>query len=175
VTAPVQTTNRGAHADYLSPYRAWTEAEVKMVMEKMRYMYGQFIETVANGRASRGLTVAKVDELGRGQVWTGALAQSVGLVDRMGGVAEAIDEAVKRSGVPVGRDKVPEVVVLPRAPLDIVRRLAAGSIQAATPPVLSPGQLLTPDLRAALRMLAPALLAGGVAVQARLPYDIDIR
>ena len=48
------------------------EAEVKMVMDKMRYLYGQFIETVATGRASRGLTVAKVDELGRGQVWTGA-------------------------------------------------------------------------------------------------------
>ena len=44
---------------------------------------------------SRGLTVgASVDELGRGQVWTGALAQSVGLVDKLGGLAAAIDEAV---------------------------------------------------------------------------------
>ena len=55
-------------------------------MDKMRYLYGQFIETVAEGRKSRGLTVARVDELGRGQVWTGALAQSVGLVDRLGGL-----------------------------------------------------------------------------------------
>ena len=103
-----------------------------MVMDKMRYLYGQFIETVANGRASRGLTVARVDELGRGQVWTGALAQSVGLVDKMGGLADAIDEAVRRAGVPVGRDKLPEVMVLPRAPLDLVRRLAAGADVAAT-------------------------------------------
>ncbi len=178
----IETNNRGAHADYMSPYRPWTDAELKMVMDKMRYLYGQFIETVANGRASRGLTVARVDELGRGQVWTGALAQSVGLVDKMGGLADALDEAVRRSGVPVGRDKVPEVVVLPRAPLDLVRRLATGAdavvsggASAPPPRALGAAQLLTPDLRAALRMLAPALLAGGVAVQARLPYDIDIR
>src|SRR4029077_2474971 len=87
----VETSRRGAHADYLSPYRPWTDEESKMVLDKMRHLYGQFIETVANGRASRGLTVAKVDDIGRGQVWTGALAQSIGLVDRMGGVGDAVD------------------------------------------------------------------------------------
>ena len=102
-----------------------------MVMEKMRFLYGQFIETVAKGRASRGLTVAKVDEIGRGQVWTGALAQSIGLVDKLGGLGDAIDEAVRRASIPVGRDKMPEVMVLPRAPLDLVRRLVAGSADEA--------------------------------------------
>jgi protease-4 len=174
----VQTTNRGAHADYLSPYRSWTEAEVKLVMDKMRYLYGQFIATVAEGRKSRGLTVARVDELGRGQVWTGALAQSVGLVDRMGGLADAIDEATRIAGIPIGRDQMPEVHVLPRAPLDLVRRLVAGgadeSARGSAKPV-TPAQLLTPDARAALRMLAPTLLTGGTGFQARLPYDIDLR
>ena len=47
-----------------------------MMYEKIRYLYGLFIDTVATGRATRGLTAARVDELGRGQVWTGALAQS---------------------------------------------------------------------------------------------------
>jgi len=173
----VQTTNRGAHADYLSPYRSWNEAEMKIVMEKMRYLYGQFVDTVAAGRKARGLTVARVDELGRGQVWTGALAQSVGLVDRMGGVADAIDEAVRLAGIPLGRDRMPEVYLLPRAPLDLVRRLAAGATdeRAAAPATIEPARLLTPEVRAALRMLAPTLLTGGTGVQARLPYEIDIR
>ena len=170
----VQVTNRGAHADYLSPYRPWTEAEVKMVMDKMRYLYGQFIETVAEGRKTRGLTVARVDELGRGQVWTGALAQSVGLVDRMGGLADAIDEATRLAGIPLGRDKMPEVHVLPRAPLDLVRRLVTGGADGSAKSV-TPVQLLTPDARAAVRMLAPTLLGGGTGFQARLPYDIDLR
>jgi protease-4 len=177
----VETTRRGARADYLSPYRPWTEDEVKMVMEKMRYLYGQFIETVATGRKTRGLTVARVDELGRGQVWSGARAQTIGLVDRLGGVADAIDEAVRLGKIPVGRDKMPEVQVLPHAPLDLIRRLAAGSADdraagatGAAKPV-TPAQLLTPDARAALRMLAPTLLGGGTGVQARLPYDIEMR
>ena len=177
----VETYRRGPHADYLSPYRPWSEAEVKMVMEKMRFLYGQFIETVAKGRASRGLTVAKVDEIGRGQVWTGALAQSIGLVDKLGGLGDAIDEAVRRASIPVGRDKMPEVMVLPRAPLDLVRRLVAGSADeaaraggAASP--IAPARLLTPELRAALRVLAPVLLRGnGSGYQARLPYDIEMR
>ena len=178
----VETNRRGAHADYLSPYRPWTDAELKMVMEKMRYLYGTFIETVAAGRASRGLTVAKVDELGRGQVWTGALAQSVGLVDKLGGLGDAIDEAVRRSGVPVGRDKVPEIHVLPRAPLGFVRKLVSGADEAlgggpapAANVKLGPAALLTPELRAALRFVAPTLLGGGSGYQARMPYDIDIR
>jgi protease-4 len=120
--------------------------------------------------------VAKVDELGRGQVWTGALAQSVGLVDKMGGLTAAIDEAVRVSGVPVGRDQLPEVVVLPRPPLGLVRRLVGGAdeaTRAATPAF--PAQLMTPELRGALRLLAPALLRAGHGYEARLPYDIDIR
>jgi protease IV len=175
----VETARRGVHADYLSPYRPWTDAEQKMVMDKMRHLYGQFIETVAAGRASRGLTVAKVDELGRGQVWTGALAQSVGLVDRLGGLADAIDEAVRMGGIPVGRDKTPEIQVLPRAPLDLVRRLASAADESASRAAApaSPARLLTPEMRAALRLLAPTLLGGGTgsAFQARLPYDLEMR
>ena len=151
-----------------------------MTMDKIRNLYGLFIDTVATGRASRGLTVARVDELGRGQVWTGALAQSVGLVDQLGGLS-ARD---RRGGAP-GRHpasaatSMPDIEVLPRARSDLVRRLVAGSADgaaraggAAAP---SPARLLTPELRAALRMLAPLLLGGGSGFQARLPYDIEMR
>ena len=179
----VETARRGAHADYLSPYRPWTDDESKMVLDKMRHLYGQFIETVANGRASRGLTVAKVDEIGRGQVWTGALAQSIGLVDRMGGLGDAVDEAVRRAAIPVGRDQVPEMYVLPRPPLGLVRKLvgaadeaAAGAAGATAPSTETPpARLLTPDLRAALRLLAPTLLSRAGAIQARLPFDVNIQ
>jgi protease-4 len=179
----VETARRGARADYLSPYRPWTEAEAAMVMDKMRHMYGQFIDTVAAGRASRGLTVAKVDEIGRGHVWTGAMALSIGLVDRIGGLGDAIDEAVRRAGVPVGRDRLPEIELLPRAPLGLVRRLIGSADESARPDapggagpgMALPAQLLTPDVRAALRLVAPLLLGPGSGLQARLPYDIDMR
>jgi len=139
-------------------------------------MYGQFVQTVASGRGSRGLTVAKVDEIGRGQVWTGSMGLAIGLVDRIGGVTDAIDEAVRRAGVPVGRDQVPEIEVLPRAPLGLVRKLigsADESAEAAT--AAPPAALLGPEARAALKLLAPMLLGPGSGFQARLPYDLEIR
>jgi hypothetical protein len=92
----------------------------------------------------------------------------------LGGLAEAIDEATRLAGIPIGRDKLPEVHVLPRAPLDLVRRLITGGADGSAK-VAAPAQLLTPDARAAVRMLAPTLLGGGTGIQARLPYDIDLR
>jgi hypothetical protein len=36
--------------------------------------------------------------------------------------------------------------------------------------------MLTPEMRATLRLLAPFLVSGaGVGFEARLPYDIDLR
>ena len=68
----VETNRRGAHADYQSPYRPWTDDEKKLLAEKIRYFYDLFLTTVAEGRRARGLTAARVDEIGRGHVWTGA-------------------------------------------------------------------------------------------------------
>jgi hypothetical protein len=150
---------------------------VKIVMEKMRYLYGQFIETVARGRSVAGLTVARVDEMGPRPGVDGALAA----VERAWSISWAARRRDRRggalAGIPLGRDRMPEVHVLPRAPLDLVRRLAAGATdeRAAAPATIEPARLLTPEVRAALRMLAPTLLTGGTGVQARLPYEIDIR
>lgn len=41
----------------------------------------------------------QVDSLGRGRVWTGEQAHANGLVDQLGGLLDAIDEAKKAIGV----------------------------------------------------------------------------
>jgi protease-4 len=189
----VETYRRGAHADFLSPYRPWTDAERAIAEQQIRHLYQLFINTVAEGRASRGLTVARVDELGQGHVWSGALAQGVGLVDRMGGLSTAIDEAARLARVPVGRDQLPDLALLPPDNRGLLRRLtgAASALEGAgadgdaedeggeeVPATVTPtpASLLTGDVRAALRLLAPFLVQGGGAgFQARLPYDIDLR
>jgi ClpP class serine protease len=162
---------------------------------------------VAEGRRAQGLTAARVDEIGQGHIWTGALAQGLGLVDRMGGLSAAVDEAARLARVPVGRDRLPEMEVLPHDKGGLLRLLAG-----ATKEVVSTGEadasdsgateadidldggwtpsqtsstanaaesaarLLTPDARAALRLLTPFLMTGaGVGFEARLPYDIDLR
>jgi protease-4 len=212
VGVSVETYRRGAHADFFSPYRAWTREEVKIAEDKMRHLYGLFVDTVAEGRRSRGLTAARVDELGQGHVWTGALAQGIGLVDRMGGLSAAIDEAARLGAVPLGRDRMPEMEVLPRERGGLLRKLAGAAASAAdasdgadangaleavvdvadgvgaggsddeieTSVAANAGaaaaRMLTPEMRATLRLLAPFLVSGaGVGFEARLPYDIDLR
>lgn len=54
--------------------------------------YDQFITRVATGR---GLTKAEVDSIGQGRVWLGAKALELGLVDKLGGLEVAIQEAAR--------------------------------------------------------------------------------
>ena len=58
--------------------------------------YGRFVGLVA---ASRKLTPQRVDEIGQGRVWIGGIARQIGLVDRFGGLNDAIAEAAKRAGL----------------------------------------------------------------------------
>jgi len=91
-------------------------------------------------------------------VWTGSQAAGVGLVDRMGGISAAIDEAARRGGVPVGPGGLPELVVLPRPAHSVLGALAH-----------------VPGGRVAVRLLLPLLAEGGTGILARMPYDIETK
>jgi hypothetical protein len=110
----------------------------------------------------------------------------------MGGLGAAIDEAARLGGAPLGRDHLPDLELLPAEAHGLLRRLTGTSVLAddADPAVdadadntdapaantPTPASLLTGDLRAALRLLAPFLVAGsGTGYAARLPYDLDLR
>jgi len=96
--------------------------------------------------------------LGRGRVWTGSQAAVVGLVDRMGGISAAIDEAARRGGVTLGPGGLPELVVLPRPVPSLLGALSR-----------------IPGGRATLRLLAPLVVQGGTGILARMPYDIETK
>ncbi len=118
----VETYRRGAHADLLSPYRPWTDDERKLVAEKIRYLYDLFLTTVGNGRKAKGVTAERANDLGRGQVWTGAQALGLGLVDRSGGVIPAIERAAEMARLRPDRGALPELVVWPRPRSTIVEK-----------------------------------------------------
>jgi protease IV len=153
-----ETYKRGAHADLFSISHGWNDEERALISGRMEQIYRRFLETVAEGRGSRGVSSARADELGRGRIWTGSQAAAVGLVDRMGGISAAIDEAARRSGVPVGPGGLPELVVLPRPVPSVLGALSR-----------------IPGGRAALRLLLPLVAEGGTGILARLPYDIEIK
>jgi ClpP class serine protease len=176
----VETFKRGARADLSSPLRPWTPAELAIVENEIHHLYMLFIQTVADGRKQQGLTVARVDAIGEGHVWTGALAGPIGLVDRMGGLAAAVDEAARLGGVPPGNDRLPELALLPARNRSLLYKLAgaATAVEADEAPSLPVPPLRVPsgDLRAAARLLAPFLLHdGNTGMEARLPYELELR
>jgi protease-4 len=171
----VETNRRGLHADYLSPYRPWTDEEIKLAAEKIRHFYELFVGTVVEGRRAKGLTRARVDEIGRGHVWTGAEAQGLGLVDQMGGVSAAIDLAARLGRVPLERNGLPAVTILPRPQGNLLRDLAGfGEADSSAPQILQ-SRLGAAGVTSAIRLLAPFLLGDGTGIEARLPYDLEIR
>jgi protease-4 len=66
-------------------YRAFAQEDVEKI-------YVTFVNRVANGRK---MTFAQVDAIAQGRVWSGAEAIKNGLVDKIGGMDDALAEAAK--------------------------------------------------------------------------------
>lgn len=87
---------RGEHIDMFSSTRRMTEDEMNMVLDIVDEFYDYFIEKVSQ---ARGMTPDEVRKVGGGHVFTGRRALSIGLVDQLGGLDEAIEEAKKMAGL----------------------------------------------------------------------------
>merc|ERR1719401_1457245 len=78
---------RGSHAaafDVLTPLTPGTQ---RNIAKQTRDIYDYFKTIVAEGRS---LSPARVEEVARGRVWTGAEAREAGLVDALGGLEDAV-------------------------------------------------------------------------------------
>ena len=66
------------------------EAEKAYMQASVENIYDRFTAIVAEGR---DMTVAEVDAIAQGRVWTGAEALAIGLVDHIGTLEDALDYA----------------------------------------------------------------------------------
>jgi len=82
-------------ADYLTNPRAATDEEKAVTERSIQAFYDRFLEVVGKGRK---MTTEAVHTLARGRVWAGEDARKHGLVDRIGGLREALEEARTRAG-----------------------------------------------------------------------------
>jgi protease-4 len=85
-------TNENA-AEY-SPFVPMDEKFKAVTQESVEHVYKTFVSHVAAGRK---MTIAQVDSIGQGRVWSGSQALKIGLVDRIGGLDDAIKEAASLS------------------------------------------------------------------------------
>jgi len=90
------TVQTEPHATSFGPFRSLSEKEFGMLQGFIDEIYDQFTGVVAQGR---NLEMAKVKEIARGRVYSGARAQELGLVDEMGGLQDAIAEAASMAEI----------------------------------------------------------------------------
>lgn len=84
------------YADAITVTRPMTEQEKMMMQRHVDAIYADFKSRVAEGRKK---TVEYVDSIAQGRVWTGQRATGIGLVDRIGGLDEAIRAAATKAGL----------------------------------------------------------------------------
>lgn len=83
-------------SDAYVPGRPLPEAAAATIQLVLERGYRQFIDVVAQGR---DMSTAEVEAVAQGQVWTGAEAQTAGLVDRLGDLPDAIATAAQLAGL----------------------------------------------------------------------------
>ena len=159
------TFKRGKRADLESMFRPYTDDERAMLKDKLRYMYGRFVGAVAEGR---GIQKDAVDAVGRGHVWTGSQAMPIKLVDKFGGLGDALDEAKRRIGA--GRNDQVQLVELPNLRSSLLGAIGnLLGVSADAPLQLSD----LPAVKEVLRGVPASLLVGPGTAQARLPFEIS--
>ncbi len=139
------------------------ESKESMVLQTaIETFYHNFLTKVAAGR---GMTVANVDSIGQGRVWTGEQARKIGLVDTLGSLKLAIKIAAQKAnlGSDYGIEELPHQL----NPLHkFLSGLGAESGQALLKNTLGDAYKPIDDIQK---------LQNTKGVQARMPYDINIQ
>lgn len=99
---------KGRNAGWLSMQTPFTDHEREAFLGTMKDVYRLFTSKVAAGRKLDEEQVAKLAE---GRIFTGRQAKELGLVDRLGTLEDAIEEAKKLAGI--DDDEAVERVLLP--------------------------------------------------------------
>jgi len=86
----ITAVNSNRHSDMYGMMRPLTATETAYMQASVEKIYEQFTSLVAEGR---DMTVADVDEIAQGRVWSGAEALGIGLVDQIGTIEDAINWA----------------------------------------------------------------------------------
>ena len=81
-----------ANAGDYSPLMPLDANFKKVTQESVENIYNIFVKRVADGRK---MSIAVVDSIAQGRVWTGSEALKIGLIDKIGGLEDALAAAAK--------------------------------------------------------------------------------
>lgn len=100
----------GANAGWFSSQAPFDDGQWVQLNAWLDEVYADF---TAKAAEDRGMAVEELEPLARGRVWTGTDAHGRGLVDRLGGMATALDLAAERLDVSLDTLQVRGVPALP--------------------------------------------------------------
>ncbi|NDJ19973.1 signal peptide peptidase SppA [Myxacorys almedinensis] len=163
------TVKTGRFADAQTLSRPKTPEELKLIQRSVDKIYDQFLSKVSE---SRKLDKAKVAEIAQGRVWSGGMAKSLGLVDELGGLDEAIRDAANRAKL--GDDwQVEEYPKSRTFEERLLERLVGASLGIAAP---KPDDLLTQGIETVQQQLeALRSMNDPQHIYLQLPVNFQIR
>ena len=157
----------GEYADAFNARTRFNAAERAEFAGWMDRIYDDFIERVARGR---NLPEARVREIARGRVWTGAQARQLGLVDELGGLHEAIARARALAEIPEDEQVRFKYYPQPKTAWEALSEAFGVSGEAARALVMIGGVTRDPQARAVIdQVRTERMRARGAAVLADQP------
>lgn len=113
------TLKTGKYKDSGSPVRKFSPEDRAMLQSVINNTHEQFIRAVAEGRK---LPIEEVRKIADGRILSGEQAKGVRLVDRLGTLQDAIEEAGKQAGIKGD----PDVILPPKKKMNYLDLLADG-------------------------------------------------
>ncbi|MCG8543090.1 MAG: signal peptide peptidase SppA [Alphaproteobacteria bacterium] len=121
-----EQVHAGRHATMWSPFRGYPPGAEARVDASLDFVYRDF---TAKAAKARNLTDAQIDAVARGRVWTGEAALNNGLIDRLGGLAEAISVVKEALDLAPDDEIMLQQMPRPQTPFEqLLRALSSGQI-----------------------------------------------
>jgi protease IV len=152
-----------AHADAMSSVKPLSEAEKKFIQADVDSIYITFLTRVAEGRK---MSIAQVDSIAQGRVWTGEKALALGLVDKLGNIQDAINCAARMAKL---KDYSIREFPEPQSFLDLL----LGDYQETSKTKAIKEELGADDFRIFSTIKKVKEYIG--TAQMRMPFELDIR
>jgi protease IV len=164
-----ETIERGKNSGIFSSSGKFTASQRDVVTKMMEDMYGQFTSKAAKGRH---MPVEKLRKLAGGRVYSGRQAKENGLIDELGTLHDAIQEAKKLAGL--DKDTEVRLEVLPE-PTNFFETLF-GDLDAEKEVRVNLGiDQLAPELMKIARRAAYLRAVFDRPVAFTMPFDLSIR
>lgn len=164
-----ETIERGKNAGLFSSSGKFTDSQREVIKKMMEETYDQFTSKASQGRK---MPLDKLKSLAGGRIYTGRQAKENGLVDDLGSLHDAINEAKKLAGLSADADVRTEVLPSPTNFLESL----FGDLEAEKETrVGNDIKSMSPELVEVARKAARLKSAFDRPAALILPFDLNIR